>query len=237
MGPLSMTELSNPRPPMKTASLTGQVYDAIAEMLLDGTLKPDSRTSIRELSEYLGVSAMPVREAIGRLVAQGALAIQRNKAVVVPPMTPEDLRDLVRTRVLLECEAARLAVDRIPDSAILRIRELHEQFSRELSANNRAAALTLNRRLHFTLYDAAESPSLRNLIAMSWLRAGPMISLDLGPHNAIERASHSVDAHAHLVAALQSRDREAAAKAIELDITTAAGIILEHLAHARESRT
>lgn len=64
-----------------------------------------------------------------------------------------------------------------------------------------------------------------------------MISLDLGPHNAIERASHSVDAHAHLVAALQSRDREAAAKAIELDITTAAGIILEHLAHARESRT
>lgn len=231
-----MTELSSPRRPLKTVSLTGQVYDAIAEMLLDGTLKPDSRTSIRELGEHLGVSTMPVREAIGRLIAQGALAIQRNKAVVVPAMMPDDLRDLVRTRVLLECEATRLATDRIPESAVHRIRELHEQFSRELSANNRAEALILNRRLHFTLYDEARSPSLHRLIAISWLRAGPMISLDLGPHNAIERASHSIDAHAHLVEALRARDREAAAAAIRLDITTAAEIILEHLAHAGDSQ-
>lgn len=224
-----MSELTTPHAPLKAASLTGQVYDAIAEMLLDGTLKPDSRTSIRELGEHLSVSTMPVREAIGRLIAQGALAIQRNKAVIVPHMSEHDFRDLTRTRVLLETEAARLAVDHLSDANIAEIATLHDQFAAELAAEQRGRALILNRKLHFTLYNAAQSPSLRQMISTAWLRAGPMISLDLGGHNSLDRASHSVVSHGRLVDALRARNREGAADAIRTDILTAAGIILEHL--------
>ncbi|WP_313350301.1 GntR family transcriptional regulator [Paracoccus sp. (in: a-proteobacteria)] len=231
-----MSDLLTPHAPLKAASLTGQVYDAIAEMLLDGTLKPDSRTSIRELGDHLGVSTMPVREAIGRLIAQGALAIQRNKAVIVPHMTEEDFRDLTRTRVLLESEATRLAVDNMTDETAGKITRLHEEFGSALASEQRANALILNRKLHFTLYDAAKSRSLRQLIGMAWLRAGPMISLDLGGHNSFERASHSVESHTLLVDALQTRDREAAADAIRTDITTASGIILEHLPAFQQER-
>ncbi len=224
-----MSDLTTPHAPLKAASLTGQVYDTISEMLLDGTLKPDSRTSIRELGEHLSVSTMPVREAIGRLIAQGALAIQRNKAVIVPHMSEQDFRDLTRTRVLLEAEAARLAVDNITKATVARIADLHEQFSNELAAEQRSKALILNRKLHFTLYDAAQSPSLRQMIGSAWLRAGPMISLDLGGHNSFERASHSVESHGLLVEALRAGDREGAAEAIRTDILTASAIILEHL--------
>ena len=226
---IDMSDLKTPHAPLKAASLTGQVYDAISEMLLDGTLKPDSRTSIRELGEHLSVSTMPVREAIGRLIAQGALEIQRNKAVIVPPMSEDDFRDLTRTRVMLEAETARLAVDHITDAAVAEIASLHEQFANELAADDRTNALILNRKLHFTLYDAAQSPSLRKMIGMAWLRAGPMISLDLGGHNSVERASHSIESHNRLVNALRERDREGAANAIRTDILTASEIILEHL--------
>ncbi len=224
-----MSDLKTPHTPLKAASLTGQVFDTISEMILDGTLKPDSRTSIRELGDLLSVSTMPVREAIGRLVAQGALAIQRNKAVIVPQMTEHDFRDLTRTRVLMETEAARLAVDQLTEEGIENIAALHQQFSDALAADSRADALRLNRKLHFTLYDAAQSPSLRQMIGMAWLRAGPMISLDLGGHNSFERASHSVESHGLLVAALRAHDREAAAEAVRTDIVTASIIILEHL--------
>ncbi|MFC3059424.1 GntR family transcriptional regulator [Paenirhodobacter populi] len=215
--------------PIRAVSLTDQVYGAISEMLLDSTLKPDSRTSIRELADQLGVSTMPVREAVGRLIAQGALAIRRNKAVEVPQMSAADFRDLVHTRILMECEAARLAVDRMQDAEIEAIRSLHLKYISAFGArNDRSDALGLNRRLHFALYDAARSPSLRQLIGMAWLRAGPLISLDIGPQVQRERASHSIEAHGQLVDALTRRDREGAAEAIRADLSAAAATILEH---------
>lgn len=222
-----MTDLNVPPLPRPGPSLTEQVYDAVARMLLDSTLKPESRTSIRELAEELGVSTMPVREAVGRLVAQGALAIRKNRAVEVPRMTADDFRELTRTRLLLECEAARLAVGRIDDAAVAQIQSLHEAFRDEMAAGNRATALMLNRQLHFALYAAARAPTLSQMIAMAWLRAGPLISLDIRNSSGGGRIAHSVTAHAQLVAALHLRDGEAAAAAIRLDLSGAANTILE----------
>lgn len=216
----------NIQPLAPQPSLTEQAYAAIARMLLDGTLKPDSQTSIRELAGELNVSPMPVREAVGRLVAQGALAVRRNRAVEVPRMTEDEFRELTRTRILMECEAARLAVDRITDGTAGELRALHEAFRLEMTGGSRADALMLNRRLHFTLYDAASSPTLRQLIGMAWLRAGPLISLDIGPTAQSDRAGHSIIAHGHLIAAVTARDRDAAAEAIRSDISVAAEAIL-----------
>lgn len=215
--------------PAQAPSLTEQVYLAISRMLLDSTLKPDSRTSIRELAEELGVSTMPIREAVGRLVAQGALAIRKNRAVEVPRMTAGEFRDLTRTRLLLECDAARLAVDRITDAQVEEIQRLHAAFRTEMTTGDRMAALMLNRQLHFALYDAARAPTLRQMIGMAWLRAGPLISLDIAPRDGGgDRVAHSITAHGQLVDALMLRNREAAAQAIQSDIAIAARTILEH---------
>ncbi|AXQ95813.1 GntR family transcriptional regulator [Cereibacter azotoformans] len=233
-----MSELHIQRLPAQAPSLTGQVYDAICRMLLDSTLKPDSRTSIRELADELGVSTMPVREAVGRLVAQGALSVRKNRAVEVPRMTEDEFRELTRTRLLLECEAARLAVERMVPDEVAGIRALHAQFRDEMGSGNRSAALMTNRLLHFALYDAARSPTMRQMIGMAWLRAGPLISLDIGARTGGSRAEHSIVAHGQLVAALESRDAEAAAEAIRSDIAVAAATILDQRAyfHRKETR-
>ena len=58
--------------PERPDSLARQVHDILSEMLLSGRLRPDDRMSMRELAERLGVSVMPIREAVSRLVAAGA---------------------------------------------------------------------------------------------------------------------------------------------------------------------
>ncbi|MEI4486751.1 GntR family transcriptional regulator [Frigidibacter sp. MR17.14] len=218
------------RPLEPAPSLTEQVYAAISAMLLDGTLRPDGRSSIRELAETLGVSTMPVREAVGRLVAQGALVVHRNRAVAVPRYTEAGFLELTRTRILLEGEAARQAAIRVTGPERTAIEALHEAFAAALAKGSAAEALVLNRRLHFALYDAARAPMLRQLIGIAWLKAGPFLSLDVGASAAepadTARGAHSVSAHAAIVAALGTGDGAAASAAVASDIAAAARTIL-----------
>lgn len=220
--------MSQSSPLLRSApSLTEQVYDVLAGMLLDSTLKPDGKTSIRELAEQMGVSTMPVREAVGRLVAQGALAIRKNRAVEVPRMTRENFQELTDTRLLLECHAARLAATRMTAEELLETTAISAAFEAAMGSASRSDVLILNRKLHFAIYTAARSPSLLQMIAMAWLRVGPLISLDLTPAANVGRQTKSVMAHGQLMQALQARDGEAAAQAIHLDITGAAQTILD----------
>ena len=212
--------------PPREQSLTGQVFDRISEMLLDCMLKPDSRTSIRELADELGVSTMPVREAVGRLVAQGALVIRRNRAIEVPRMTADEFRELTHTRILLESEAARLAVDRMTQATAADLAALQDEFAVAVAQERYGDALALNRRLHFTLYDQAGTHTMRQLIGMTWLKVGPLLSLDLNARHWELRRSGSVQIHARLIDAVERRDRDAAADAIRDDIMTAAEKIL-----------
>lgn len=230
MSNLNVPPLAGPGP-----SLTEQVYETIATMLLDSTLKPDGRTSIRELAEELGVSTMPVREAVGRLVAQGALAIRKNRAVEVPRMSRADFQELTDTRLLLECEAARRAIANITETERATIRRLEQEFSTEMRTGDRSKALMLNRQLHFALYAAAKSPTLSQMIGMAWLKAGPLISLDIAVTFGPERAAHSIAAHSRLVAALDQGDSAAAAEAIRTDISGAAATILAQRAYFLDS--
>lgn len=224
-------------PPLAGAgpSLTEQVYEAVATMLLDSTLKPDGRTSIRELAEGLGVSTMPVREAVGRLVAQGALAIRKNRAVEVPRMSRADFQELTDTRLLLEGEAARRAIANISETERATIRRLDQDFTTEMREGDRSKALMLNRQLHFALYAAAKSPTLFQMIHMVWLKAGPLISLDIGVTFGPERTAHSIAAHGRLVVAIDQGNAEAAAEAIRVDISGAAATILAQQAYFQDS--
>lgn len=221
-----MSHLNIKALPQRAQSLTSQVFDAISGMLLDCMLKPDSRTSIRELADGLGVSTMPVREAVGRLVVLGALVIRRNRAIEVPRMSEGEFRELTSTRILLESEAARLAVDRMTPQVAARLAAIQGDFARAVAERRYGDALALNRRLHFTLYDQAGARTMRQLIGITWLKIGPLLSLDLNEGSWHMRHDGSVHAHVGLIAGIKARDREAAADAIRKDISEAADKIL-----------
>lgn len=212
--------------PERPESLAQQVHDILSEMLLSGQVAPSDRMSMRDLAEQLGVSVMPVRDAVSRLVAAGALESRPNRALAVPLMTRAGFRDLTEVRIHNEGLAARWAAQRMSVPDLDRLRQLERAFREALASSDSRDAVRANKALHFHIYEGAGSPVLRDVIGAMWLKAGPVITLDLGEASRRSRNAASVRNHADLVRALCARDGDAASHALEADIRSAAEFIL-----------
>lgn len=225
--------------PASRQTLSDQVHDTLSEMLLSGALRPHDRLSLRDLAERLQVSMMPVREAVSRLAANGALEVSPKRAVMVPLMTAAEFADLTMVRMFNEGHAARLAVERASKTERAGIVALAERFEEVLDrAYGSAAAVAANKDLHFALYRASGSPALLEVITMLWLKAGPIINFDIGVSAGVpreeemlrSRSHHSREHHRKLCEAMRSGDGNAAALAISEDIRVAADLIRAHCA-------
>lgn len=86
-----------------------RAYEALRRDILNWELPPGSVLAEVELSERLGVSRTPVREAVARLVADGLADAQRGRGTVVSDVSLDDLADMFVLRRVLETESARLA--------------------------------------------------------------------------------------------------------------------------------
>jgi GntR family transcriptional regulator, rspAB operon transcriptional repressor len=90
-----------------------QVYRRVREAILEGEIAPGSVVSQVALSDELGVSRTPLREALRMLQSEGLVDARTNRRVTVRPISAPDLEELAVMRVALETEAIRLSVDRL----------------------------------------------------------------------------------------------------------------------------
>jgi Transcriptional regulators len=95
--------------PLERQTLGERAYARLADLLISGRLAPGEKLSLRAAADVLGVSIMPVREAVSRLVADRALEVTPNRAVRVPLMSAAQFRDLTRVRIAIEGHAAAQA--------------------------------------------------------------------------------------------------------------------------------
>ena len=100
-------------------TLGDRAYAQLSELLISGRMAPGEKLSLRQTAEVLGVSIMPVREAVSRLVADGALEVTPNRAVRVGVMTAAQFRDLTQARVAIEGHTAALAARNWRRTAVL----------------------------------------------------------------------------------------------------------------------
>jgi DNA-binding GntR family transcriptional regulator len=210
-------------------TLADSVYDDLRERLVLGALVPGERLSLRDIGAGLGVSVMPVREAVNRLVAERALEVTQNRTLRVPLLTPAEVSDLAAIRVAVEGFAAeRAAQMRTPaqmkaieaaDAAICLLAEKRQ--------TEPGPFIRLNRTLHFAIYQAAGLPMLIKMIADLWLRAAPALNLDL--RNRPDRicSPRSLRIHADAVRAIRDQDGLAAKAAISEGIEVSAKLNME----------
>jgi DNA-binding GntR family transcriptional regulator len=215
-------------PQIERRTLSETTYDALSDLLASGRLAPGDRLSLRQTAAALGVSVMPVREAVSRLVADSALEVAPNRAVRVPIMSSGEFQALAETRMAIEGMAASRAAERRSTADLAAIRRAEAAF-RALTESERpdgARAVALNRDLHFAVYAACGLDPLREIIARLWLKAGPVLNLDLRAHPERLEQGSAVRRHAEVLTAIESRDGPAAAAAIAADIGDAANFIL-----------
>jgi len=210
------------------ATLRDRAYEGLRDLLIAGQLAPGEKLSVRQLAAGLGVSPMPVREAVHRLVAERALEVQPQSAVRVPLMTRGHFIELTTIRINLEGMAAQVAAGKITAIELARVRRYHERFrdSARRAKPNPSVVIRANQQLHFAIYQCARMPMLLLLIQTLWLRIGPVLIFDLrsSPRRLHTLAAHKC--HERLVAALEHRDGNAARRALVCDIESAAAYIL-----------
>jgi DNA-binding GntR family transcriptional regulator len=209
-------------------TMTDRVYRALADRLMTGRAAPGDKLSLRAVADALGVSMMPVRAAVSRLTAEGALDVLPKRAVKVPLMHAEQFRDVTRVRIEIEGAAAAMACHGADRSDLTTIAERERVFraiSRE-RAPDLVQAVAANQGLHFAVYRAAKSPELLAIIERLWLRVGPILNFDLRGSPERIKTGDAVKCHQRLVSALRAGNPEIARTAIADDIRSAAEFIL-----------
>jgi DNA-binding GntR family transcriptional regulator len=214
--------------PLERQTLGERAYAKFADLLISGRLAPGEKLSLRAAADVLGVSIMPVREAVSRLVADRALEVMPNRAVRVPLMSAAQFRDLTGVRIAIEGHAAAQAAlyrNERDLASIARAEEAMRAESRK-SRPDLPRAVELNKTFHFAVYEAAHSPILAEIIRALWLKAGPVINLDLRANPERLAKGDAIRFHANVRKAITVRDRVSAQAGVAADIGGAAEFIL-----------
>lgn len=142
------------------------VLAEIRQQLLDGRLAPGVAIRPDALGEQLGVSAVPVREALRILEGEGHVHYRPHRGYVVAALDVDDLVEIYRIRELLETEAVRRAIGRLRADTVAKLREIVAEMEQ---AHDDVISLTaVNRRFHFTVFEAAGMPQLVRVLRILW---------------------------------------------------------------------
>lgn len=203
-----------------------QVYRAVRRALMGGAFEPGQKITVASLANALGVSAMPVREALRRLAAERALEMQPNRSVRVPWLSRTDILKLREVRELIEGYAAFEAAQRITQSELDEARQmLIAMMAARARADGRQLA-RLNEEFHFTIYRAARVPVLTDVITTLWLHSAPTLSIALRqeflPRYPAEVQNQNNRA---LLDALERGDGERAKTALQAEIAEGSRIL------------
>lgn len=189
-------------------------YARLRDMILFGHLAPGAPVTIQGLIGDLGAGMTPVREAIRRLTAEGALLPQGNRRVAVPQLSAGMLDQVAFARLAIEPNLAARAATRLTPAQIDRLEAIDTKVNHAIDAGNLPDYLAANHAFHFALYEAADAPVLLDLARSLWLRAGPSLRA------VIDRFGRepAPDLHREALTAMRARDAAALAAAIERDI-------------------
>ena len=189
-------------------------YLRLRDMILCGDLAPGQAVTIQGLVALLDAGMTPVREAIRRLTAEGALQFQGNRRVSVPELTEPLIDELLFARLALEPELARRAAGLVTDGQIAALAATDAALDAAIAAGDVTGYMLRNHRFHMTLYRISESQVVLALVQALWLRAAPSLRVMCGRFG----TRNLPDLHRETLAALRRRDGEAAAGAIAGDI-------------------
>jgi DNA-binding GntR family transcriptional regulator len=214
--------------PIERPTLGNQAYLDLRSLIMSGRLAPGDRLPLRSVAQALGVSIMPVRDAISRLVTEQALVMTPSRAVHVPVMKPEEFQELATIRAVLEGFAAEQAASRRTPDELAQMVLTEKAYRAECMRRptDPGKALPLNMDFHFTIYRAAKLPRLLEIIEALWLRVGPIFIIEArSSPERLEKGSAHLH-HGQALAAIEAGDGAAAREAIANDIRAAAAYIL-----------
>jgi len=206
-------------------SLTMQVEANLKGALIVGVLKPGARLVTKEIAGQLGTSVTPVREALLRLVAAGALDATPAQAFLVPNISLAQYQEITLIRKHLEGLAVAQASGQMNAKKLANLKSLNKAFMAAKLEQNTEQALQANREFRFALYEYADMPTLTSLIEQLWVQIGPCFNY-LYPQSAeMAQGHHNYD---ELLLGLAAGDTTRCVASIHKAIDDGAAILEQH---------
>lgn len=195
------------------------IYQQIRDLILFGTLVPGQAVTIQGLADLIGAGMTPVREAIRRLTAEGALEAGGNRRVNVPEISREKLEEISFARLAIEPRLAELAATQMTDSCLADLESHDREVDVAIRSGDIEKYLRHNYGFHFRLYQQAEAEILNKIAASLWLQVGPSLRIVCGRFG----TSNLPDKHSETLAALREGNAARASAAIADDIRQGLG--------------
>lgn len=139
-------------------------YDAIRDAILSGRYPARRRLIADEVAKELGVSRMPVREALHRLEVAGLISLMPHKGAVVSELSEPEIVEIYHIRAVLDGLAARLATLNLTQADHQRLHALLDQMESAAKAEDLKTVLAVNRKFHALIWKAARAPRLQELL-------------------------------------------------------------------------
>jgi len=184
-------------------------YDAIKEAILTGDLLPSQRISLTDLAKNLGVSIIPVNNAVRRLTSEGLIKQDPHHSPYVEEFSAKDTNEVLAIRYWLEELALRHAVPNMDDSGIASLQEFITLMQEAVNQKDNHAYGKINRAFHMFIYSYSNFPMLCSMIDDLWNKA------ELNRCRSVfalvpNMAEHSLAEHRELVEAIEKKDLELA---------------------------
>ena len=195
------------------------IYLQIRNMILFGSLVPGQAVTIQGLVDHVGAGMTPVREALRRLTAEGALESGENRRIRVPEITRDRLDQISFARLAIEPRLAGLAAGRITDDGLAGLEKMDAAVDSAIAQGDVEGYLEANYRFHFLLYDLADAEILTKIATSLWLQVGPSLRIVCGRYG----TANLPDKHSETLTALREGDSDRAATAIADDIRQGLG--------------
>ncbi|WP_293765410.1 GntR family transcriptional regulator [uncultured Aquitalea sp.] len=199
-------------------TLTGIATDALRQRILSGEWQDGKQLRQEALSRELGVSRVPIREALRQLEAEGLVRIIERRGAVVNQLSLPEIVELLRVRVLLECDILLEAIPRQTSADLAEAEGLLARFEQALLNQDVAEWGLLNASFHLALYRAAGRPQTLALIEQLHNRTDRYTRMQILLTGFNDRAHRE---HTELLALCKKKDAISAAAFLKQHIMNA----------------
>jgi DNA-binding GntR family transcriptional regulator len=195
--------------PLDNRTLWEQVRDRLREDILAGRLEPGAELSEVALAREFGTSRGPLREALGRLAAEGLVTVTPRRGAVVTQLSRQEFIDAYQVREALETLAVRLAVPLLSDAEVAHLRELCELMARAAREDEVRLFFDTNNTFHEALVRGSRNRKLHEVHRMLVGQMVPYLPRSLELRGNLQQ---SVAEHEAILAAIEVRDANRAAE-------------------------
>ncbi|WCR19383.1 GntR family transcriptional regulator [Paracoccus alcaliphilus] len=191
------------------------IYRNLRSRIMVGELSPGTPLTLRGLAREYHVSMTPAREAVRRLVAEGALSLSGSGRVTTPALSDERIEELAALRALIEPELAARALPRAHFALIDRLATMNGRIADAVERHDAVGYIRCNLDFHRMLYLRAQAPAMLAMLETVWLQLGPTMRALYGRVKRNEPPRH----HRMILAALRAGDEPSLRLSVRADVT------------------